>query len=131
MLIRIDEVIGKKTFTFSLSMLISPGNLPNQLISQGVNFKINPITIKITPRVINILLIYFGILGFNYINFIICGTTIYLMELIFFSITGFSSFVLPAKAGIYFLFLWIPAFTGRTFCIDLHFLFYKYYGILL
>jgi len=43
---------------------MSPGSFPNQLINQGVNFKINLIIIRIIPTVINVLLIiadFYGI----------------------------------------------------------------------
>jgi len=57
-----DEVIGKKIFRFSLSIKISPGSFPNQLSNQGVNFKSNPIIIRIIPIVISVLLIIYILL---------------------------------------------------------------------
>jgi len=51
-----DEVIGKNTLIFPLSTLISPGNLPNQLINQGVNLRIKPMIINTIPILISALL---------------------------------------------------------------------------
>ena len=40
------------TLLRSVSIRISPGNLPNQVISQGAKCRIAPITISIIPAVI-------------------------------------------------------------------------------
>ena len=50
----IIDVIGKKNNEFSFSIRMSPGNLPNQLISQGAKLIISPNIRKPMPTMMNI-----------------------------------------------------------------------------
>ncbi len=61
MLTAIIDVIGKKKNEFSFSTRMSPGNLPNQLMSQGAKLMTSPSIRKPIPTMMKSLPVFIQI----------------------------------------------------------------------